>query len=380
MASLEAFWSLVTDVWQNGVYGIDIGRYLVAILILAGFLVLRRLFTRWVLERLRRLTAKTRTNLDEEVLGALERPLQFVPVVMGVFFAVEYLPLGGAIETVADRLVRSLVVVAIFWGLVSIVKPLSRLLKQLEQIFTVPMVEWLIKGINAALIFVGFATVLEIWGIKVGPIIAGLGLFGVAVALGAQDMFKNLISGILIIAERRFRPGDWICVDGVVEGTVETIGFRSTRVRRFDMAPVFVPNSKLSDQSLINFSAMTHRRIYWVIGLEYRTTVEQLRTVRDGIEAYILESGDFMPPEEAAMFVRVDRFGESSIDLMVYCFTRTTQWGRWLEIKEALAYRIKEIVGAAGTGFAFPSQSVYVESFPEDAAEVFTPPEAVSAG
>ena len=114
-------------------------------------------------------------------------------------------------------------------------------------------------------------------------------LIGVAVALGAQDLFKNLISGFLIIAEKRFNIGDWIKVEGVVEGTVEAIGFRSTFVRRFDKAPVYIPNAKLSDNSLINFSSMSHRRIYWRIGVQYRTTIEMLREIRDNIENYIIE-------------------------------------------------------------------------------------------
>jgi len=146
-------------------------------------------------------------------------------------------------------------------------------------------------------------------------------------------------------------------------------------VRRFDKAPVYVPNSKLSDDSLINYSAMTHRRIYWIIGVEYRTTVEQLRTIRDRIEDYILQSEAFAHPPEVSTFVRIDRFSDSSIDIMLYCFTRTTVWGEWLEQKEQLAYRIKQIVEEAGTGFAFPSQSLYVEAVPHENPEVFVPPE-----
>ena len=232
------------------------------------------------------------------------------------------------------------------------------------------MLAWLIKAINVALIFIGTATVLEIWGIKIGPIIAGLGLFGVAVALGAQDLFKNLIAGILIIAERRFNPGDWIKVDGEVEGTVEIIGFRSTLIRQFDKAPVYVPNAKLSDSSLINFSQMTHRRIYWMIGVEYRTSIEQLRTIRDGIDAYIHASDHFDTSPAISTFVRIDRFSNSSIDLMIYCFTKTTVWGEWLAIKEALACEIKRIVETSGAAFAFPSQSLYVETLPAETPEM----------
>ncbi|MEK9795298.1 MAG: mechanosensitive ion channel family protein, partial [Alphaproteobacteria bacterium] len=135
-----------------------------------------------------------------------------------------------------------------------------------------------------------------------------------------------------------------------------------------------VPNAKLADTAVINFTRMSHRRIYWKIGVLYNTTASQLREVRDGIERYILETEDFASPDDVATFVRIDSFNDSSIDIMVYCFTRTTVWGEWLEVKEALAYRIKEIVEGAGTGFAFPSRSVYVEAYPGDEPEAFTPP------
>jgi MscS family membrane protein len=375
MVSWNKFWAVVVNVWENGLYGIDIGRIAVAVFIFLGFLILRRLFSRIIVHRISLFIQKTSSSLDDAALEVLSKPVSFIPVVLGVYFATDYLNLSGNLEIFTDRLVRSLIAFVIFWGLVKLVQPLSVLLRGLEKIFTTPMVEWLIKAVNIAFIFIGGATILEIWGIKIGPIIAGLGLFGVAVALGAQDLFKNLISGILVIGEKRFHPGDWIKVDGVVEGTVESIGFRSTVVRRFDKAPVYVPNSKLSDNSAINFSAMTHRRIYWMIGVEYRTTVGQLRIIRDRIEEYILGSEAFAHPPEVATFVRIDRFSDSSIDIMLYCFTRTTVWGEWLEIKEQLAYRIKEIVKEAGTSFAFPSQSVYVETLPDESPEAFVPPE-----
>ncbi len=374
MEKIEQFWVLVADVWESGLFGIDIGRYIIAILIFSLFILLRRLFRKIVIFRLKALTEKTETKVDDHVFQALEEPIQFIPIVLGIFLATEYLQLSGDFEAIAERFNRSLIVFVIFWGVIRCVRPMSFLLRKLEKVFTSEMMDWLLKAIRGAFIFIGAATILEIWGIKVGPIIAGLGLFGVAVALGAQDLFKNLISGILIIAEQRFMKGDWILVNGVVEGTVENIGFRSTLVRRFDKAPVFVPNANLSDQSVINFSAMTHRRIYWKIGVEYRTTVEQLRSIRDAIEHYILNTPEFVKPPEVPTFVRIDTFNESSIDIMVYCFTKTTKWGEWLEIKETLAYRIKEIVEGAGTGFAFPSQSVYVETLPADTPEIYIPP------
>ncbi len=324
---LSDFWALVQDVWTSGVLGIDFGRLLIALLIVSLFMVLRGLFTRFVMGSLHRVVASTDTELDDALLHSLNGPVRFVPVILGLFIALDYLDLTDRYAEFAGLIIRTLVVFDLFWALFQITGPVSATFSRLEDLLTKEMVDWLINLLHMAIIFIGAAAILEIWGIKIGPILAGLGLFGVAVALGAQDLFKNLIAGILVIAEKRMRVGDWILVDGLVEGTVETIGFRSTLVRRFDKAPIYVPNAKLSDNAVTNFSAMTHRRIKWMIGIEYNATVEQLRSIRDGIEAYILENTDFAPPSEVATFVRIDRLNDSSIDILLYCFTRTTNWG-----------------------------------------------------
>lgn len=380
---LEKFWDIVVHVWNHGYLGVDIGTIIEAIAIVVLFLALRQVFAFLVISVLKRWVEKSKTDLDDEVLNSLEDPIKFVPVVLGIFLAGEHLPLSGRLDELVSHVVLSLVTFNIFWGLVRVVEPFSFLLNKLEKIFTPAMVQWIKKGVKLAFVFLGGAAILETWGIKVGPLVAGLGLFGVAVALGAQDMFKNLIGGFLVIAEKRFHPGDWIKVDGIVEGTVEDIGFRSTMIRRFDKAPVYVPNSKLADNAVTNFSAMTHRRIYWMIGVEYDTTIEQLKEIRDGIYDFVASSADFADPEEVSTFVRIDSFNDSSIDIMLYCFTRTTNWGEWLEVKEQLAYKVKDIVESAGTGFAFPSRSIYVDYVekPDVAAvseearpEAFVPP------
>jgi len=368
------FWILVSGVWEKGVGGIDVGKMLTAAGIFIGFLLLRRLFSKFVMSWLKSVTSRSKTSIDDVMIETLEPPLRLVPLVLGVFFSARYLQPTGLVSDVADNLVKTLIAISIFWGLLRILQPLSSVLSNLEKVFTVELVDWLVKSIRIAVILIGGATVLQIWGIEVAPIIAGAGLFGVAVALGAQDLFKNLIAGLLIIGEKRFRKGDWILVVGVVEGTVESIGFRSTVVRRFDKAPVMVPNTNLSDTAVINFSGMTSRRIYWTIGVTYNTSVDQLRVIRDGIENYVLSDGAFVAPEDAATFVRIDRFSDNSIDIMLYCFTKTTDWGEWLKIKEQLAYHIKQTVENAGSGFAFPSRSVYVEHLPASGPEIFVPP------
>jgi len=375
MKDMNEFWNLVVEVWQHGVVGIDVGRMAVALLIFLLFMMLRGLLTRFLMGWLRMMTKRTPWTLDDQILATIEPPVRFVPVVMGLFFSFQVLRLEGMPDQMASNLVRALIAFTIFWALYRAITPLSVLLHRLDRVFSIEMVEWMTRAIRVLVFIIGAAAVLEIWGIKVGPIIAGFGLIGVAVALGAQDLFKNLIAGLLILAEKRFHKGDWIHVEGVVEGHVETIGFRSTMVRRFDKAPVMVPNSQLSDTAVINFTAMTHRRIKWLIGVEYRTTVDQLREIRDQLAAYIEETPEFAPATDVSTFVRIDSFGDSSINILVYCFTLTTKWGEYLEIKERLAYKIMDIVLGAGTAFAFPSQSVYVESLPGgDAPEIFQPP------
>lgn len=373
-ASLVAFWTLITDVLRDTAFGTSFGRILFAMLIFALLLVARGLFARFFIGWLKRLVRKTRNQIDDQVLASLEKPMRFAPIVLGFFVATELLQLEGVFNRIALRLTESLIVFTLFWGVIALVEPLSRIFSNLRDVLSVTMVEWIIKAVKLVLGLIAAAAILELWGVQIGPLIAGLGLFGLAGALAAQDLFKNLLSGVLILGEKRFHPGDWIKVDGVVEGTVETIGFRSTMVRQFDKAIVQVPNAKLADTAVINFSEMTYRRIYWKIGVLYDATAEQLREVRDGIETYIHNDDAFADPKDVATFVRIDSFNDSSIDIMVYCFTKTTVWGEWLEVKEALAYRIKEVVEGAGTGFAFPSRSLYVEALPGGAPEVFSPP------
>ncbi|USG62725.1 mechanosensitive ion channel family protein [Sneathiella marina] len=375
MQSIQNFWDIVKDVWQSGYMGVDFSTIATILMILVFALLVRGIFTRFVVNRLARMAEKTENKLDDKVILAMKGPIRFIPVVVGVYFAFEVANIqdGETLAIASSKIVRSLVVFNIFWALYCAITPLTFLLGRLEEIFSTEMVSFLVKIMKGIVAGIGAATVLELWGIEVGPIIAGLGIVGVAVALGAQDLFKNLISGFLILAEKRFKAGDWVKVDGVVEGTVEKIGFRSTMIRRFDRAPTIVPNATFADRAVTNFSEMTHRRIYWKIGVEYSTTVAQMQVITEKIRDYLIENADFAQPHEATMFVVTDSFNASSIDIMIYCFTKTTNWGDWLDIKQDFAYAIKGIVEGAGTGFAFPSISVY-KGEGADEPEAFEPP------
>ena len=373
MESFNRFNNLFLDVWNNGVFGINATDIIISLVIFLLFYLLRRLIARFILNRLSRIVSKTSNQLDDAVIEVLDGPLKFFPVVIGFFIASSYLDVSESNQDFLDLINRSLITVFIFWLLHQLIIPFSFVIKNFETKISKPLVDWTLRGLKILIFVLGIVAILELWGIKVGPVIAGLGLFGVAVALGAQDLFKNLISGIMILMEKRFTIGDVILVSGEVEGVVEQIGFRSTLIRRFDTTPVMIPNYKFAEQSVINHTRRHHRRIRWLIGLEYRTTTQQLKNIRDQISSLIQDDSKYAKNENTNFFVRIDSFSDSSIDMLVQAFTETNDWGEFLKIKESLAVNIIEIVENNKAGFAFPSQSIYLESFPEEKPELFNP-------
>ena len=373
MEAINRFKELFLEVWSQGVFGLNASDMIVGIIIFLIFYVLRRLFARFVISKLSKIVNKTSNKIDNTVVEVIEGPLKFLPIVLGFFIATSYIELSLEVQNFVDLLNRTLITIFIFWLLHQLVIPFSYIIKNFEDKISKPLVNWTLKGLEIIIIVLGIVAVLELWGIKVGPVIAGLGLFGVAVALGAQDLFKNLISGIMILMEKRFTIGDVILVSNEVEGVVEQIGFRSTLVRRFDSTPVMIPNYKFAEQSVTNYSRRHHRRIRWLIGFEYKTTIDQLKKIRDSITKLIEDNEDFAKNENSSFFIRIDSFSDSSIDMLVQAFTVTNDWSEFLRIKEELAVSIKEIVESNDAGFAFPSQSLYVESYPNERPEIFNP-------
>ena len=373
MEAFNQFFNLFQEVWFQGIFGINVSEIIIGLIIFLFFYVLRRLFARFIIRRLSKFVLRSKNQIDDAIIDVIEGPLKFLPVVIGFFIASSYIDFSANVQNFIDLINRSLITIFIFWLLHQLVVPFSFLIKKFEDKISKPLVDWTLRGLKILIFVLGIVAILELWGIKVGPVIAGLGLFGVAVALGAQDLFKNLISGIMILMEKRFTIGDVILVSGEVEGVVEQIGFRSTLIRRFDTTPVMIPNYKFAEQSVINHTRRHHRRIRWLIGLEYRTTTQQLKNIRDQISSLIQDDSKYAKNENTNFFVRIDSFSDSSIDMLVQAFTQTNDWGEFLKIKESLAVNIIEIVEKNKAGFAFPSQSIYLESFPEEVPEIFNP-------
>jgi len=359
MDIFENFSTLFLEVWKKGILGVDIFQIVIGLGIFLIFLLFRGLISKVIIGRLKKIAKRTTNKLDDTFVQAMEGPARFFPIVIGFFIASYYLEFSPESQSFIDNVNKSLITILIFWLIHQLIQPVTYLLGGLEKVLTKELIGWIVKALKILIFILGAAAVLELWGIKIGPIIAGLGLVGVAVALGAQDLFKNLISGILVLVEKRFKVDDWIIVENIIEGIVEGIGFRSTAVRKFDKSLAIIPNFQFAENAVINVSATTNWIISWVITLQYNTTVEQLKKVRDEIEKYITTHKDYKISLGHA--VRVDKFSDSSIDMYIRCFTVTDDWDEWLKVKERLAIEIKQIVEKNNASFAFPSQSIYVE-------------------
>lgn len=360
---MENFIELLSDVWNRGFLGINLGAIISSLVVLLIALLFRGFIISVIINSLSRLAEKTESRIDDEILNALKKPIGLIPVTIALYLCTLILPISGLVGDIATNIVKAFVIFTIFSALSNSVKPIFEALSTSSWL-TASMQMWLERASRFIIWVIGVAIILDIFGIKIGPLVAGLGLFSVAVALGAQDFFKNLIAGILVIGEHRFQPGDRIEVEGQLHGIVETIGFRSTVIRTFDTAPMTIPNKDLSDVKLINHGDMINRRINWKINLVYSTSIEQLEGIRSDIKNHINESEDFVNDNEIEHVVRVVELGSSSIDIMIVAYCEPVGFAEFNLIKENLIFNIMKIVKAHESEFAYPSSSIYVESMP----------------
>lgn len=361
MQVFENFYLQIKDVLVNGVFGISLLDLGIIIISIIFALLIRGIFAKLVVSKVKRIVQKTTTNIDDNLFDALIPPFKLLPIVLAFLAVTLYFEIDSTLGLYFQKINNTLSTIFVFWLIHQALIPFSNFFSKLEQILTKALVVWIVRSLKYLIIFLGIVAVLEVWGIKIGPVIAGLGLFGVAVALGAQDLFKNLISGIMILLEKRFHIGDVINVPGHTEGTVEHIGFRSTLIRKFDTTPITIPNYIFAEAPILNYTNRNYRRINWVIGIEYSSSLDQIKSILKEIKSYIETSNQFQIDENHQLFVKLDSFNDSSIDLLIYCFTNTNVWNDYLTIKEELAFNIKKIVEQNNTNFAFPSQSIYIE-------------------
>ena len=361
MIIFENFLTLINSVFINGVFGLSLGELAFIFIAFVLALLVRGLIAKFIVKKVKLIVQKTTNSIDDKLFDSLIPPIKLLPIVIVFLVITLYFDVDSTLGLYFQKINTTLTTIFVFWLIHQAVIPFSNFFYKLEDILSKALVLWLIRSLKYLIIFLGSVAVLEVWGIKIGPVIAGLGLFGVAVALGAQDLFKNLISGIMILLEKRFHIGDVINVPGHTEGTVEHIGFRSTLIRKFDSTPITIPNYIFAESPILNYSNRINRRISWTIGLTYDSSIDQIKSFTNSISEYIERSDSFIVNDQFKKFVRIDKFSDSSIDLLIYCFTKTNDWEEFLKIKENFASYIKTSIEQNELSFAFPSTTVYFD-------------------
>jgi len=205
---------------------------------------------------------------------------------------------------------------------------------------------------SAALLAIG----ADRLGLPLYGIVAGLGVGGLAIALAAQPTIENLIGGINLFADKPVRVGE-LCQYGDQVGTVEAIGVRSARIRGVDRKLTTIPNAALAKMPIVNFTRRDKMLIDAVIGLRYETTPDQLRYVLVKLREMLLGHPRVDPDPARARFVG---FGASSLDIQLFAYVTTRDWGEFLGIREDILLRVMDIVGQSGTSIAFPSRTLYL--------------------
>lgn len=213
------------------------------------------------------------------------------------------------------------------------------------------------KFIKITISIIAVIFILAIWNYNVNGLIASLGLAGMAVALAAQDTTKNIFGALMIFGDMPFRVGDWVKTPEV-EGYVEAIGMRSTKVRTFEDALVSIPNGVIANVAITNWSAMQKRRIKMTLGLTYATTPAQMKKILQEMRELLRNDADI---DQHTILINFSDYQDSSLGIFCYFFTKSTAWAEYLNVKERINLEFMRIVYDNGASFAFPSQSLYIE-------------------
>ena len=355
----ERYPFLSYDIW-----GIPVANLIAAILLFGFMLMLRKLFTKIVLVFLQRMAKNTHTYYDDRIISALKDPIRFAFVIIALhlFFLLIY----KETEFIVNIL-DTLMVYTAFWAVLSIVEALKEAIYSLTAKFnpdlSKEMGNFILTILKILIGGIGLAAMLTVWGINVTALIASLGLGGLAFALAAKDTASNLFGSFALLADKSIRIGEWVKVGGV-EGVVEDVGMRTTKIRSFQKTLITVPNQLVANQPIENFSRRGIRRIKMHIGLTYGTTSNQIVNIKNDIERMLRNHKGIS--QKDSLMVYFDSFGDSSLNIFIYTFTATANWAKYLEIREDIHIKIMKIVEDNGSGFAFPSQSIYVESLPTD--------------
>ena len=312
---------------------------------------------------LRKMAAKvggTRTHWDDIVLNALARPITWVIWLEGLDIAADviYARTQSAIFTYSNSVRDVGILLCLTWFVLGIIRGAEEEFTRRSDEVDKTTAQAIGKLLRLAVIITAALVILQTLGYSISGVLAMGGVGGIAIGFAAKDLLANFFGGLIIYLDRPFAVGDWIrSPDRAIEGTVEHIGWRMTMIRNFQSQPMYVPNSVFTNVIVENPSRMSNRRIYETIGLRYSDLTSMDQIVADVVE--MLKNHPEIEPDKT-MIVNFNEFSDSSVDFFVYCFTKTTQWVKFHEVKQNVMLSIAEIVKANNAEIAFPTSTIHL--------------------
>jgi MscS family membrane protein len=354
--------------------GVALWRYVLALVALLLGFALKKFLEVFVIRRLVRLLSRTPIKYDELIVEALGKPLSAFVIVACVYLATIIVAADLDLSALAHSLIRRSYLVAVgsilIWAAYRLVDVFARYLDDAvsadETAVKGQFVPVIKQSLRIFVVIIGGLTVLSSLDVDIKALLGGLGIGGVAIALAAQDTVGNFIGTLSIFTDRPFKVGDWIIVGDKVDGNVEQIGFRSTKVRTWPKTLMSIPNRILAAEIIDNWSRMPKRRVKMTVGVTYSTTAEQMEELLSRIRQMLrAEEG----VDQDFFLVRFTEFGASSLDIFLYYFTRSIQWDEHLAQRERVNLNIMRIIREMGLSIAFPTRSIHLESLPQGWAD-----------
>jgi MscS family membrane protein len=309
--------------------------------------------------------APDRGSTPASATAVLARPLLAVAAILLVALlrhvAVDLIRLTGARR---DIVVGALAVAsrgAVIWLIFLVARRVANAVIRVRDMgvyaLDTQLVRLVSKLVAVLLALYALVDLMETLGVPVAPMLAGLGVGGLAVALAVRPTLENIVAGFVLFADAPVKVGDF-CRFGDKMGTVEAIGLRSVRVRGIDRTVIAVPNAEFCQLQLINFTRRDSILLHAKLQLRYETTPDQLRLVLARLRELLIRHPMVSPDPARVRFIG---YGESSLDLEIFAYVRTRDFSEFLAVQEDLNLRIKNVVETCSAGFAFPSQTLYVE-------------------
>ena len=340
--------------------GATIYSLILAVVVFVLFAFFRVLFSKMVLKTLMVFVKRTKTQIDDMLVEMITKPLQLLFLIIGFYFANGFLS-GSDMAVFVNTIFRTFVILWIFYTIFVMLSPFTKVIQSFSNIFgkdlSRDVENFIIKSLKLFVIALGFMAMMREWGFDVSAFVASLGLGGLAFALAAKDTTANLFGSIVIFSDRPFMIGDWIKTSDV-EGTVEDIGIRSTKVRAFDQSLVSIPNAVMANSAITNFSKMGKRRVKMKLGVTYQTTTKQLNELLTLMRDYLKNNPEVHPD---TIMIYFDEFTDSSLGIFCYFFTNTTVWSEYLQVKERINLDIMKLFEDVGVEFAYPTQTLFLQ-------------------